>query len=157
MCFRYGNRQFGGTSHPGGSPRRSRRSPRAEEQATVNRPVPAWYFPLLAVALFTLFAANSLDEPTGTARVVTIALLLALAVAIGALVGRISAQQPGYKNIHTPWRPAVLAMLTAAVFPIAAIALDDVLGSWVWIASGAALAALVLATGIPYQRKHRRG
>ena len=128
-----------------------------EEQATVNRPVPVWYYPVVAVALFVLNALNAIDEATATIRVVTVVLILALAVSVAALVGRISLNQPGYKGIHVPWGPTILVTLIAAAFPIAAIALDGVIGSWVWIGSGTALAALVLITGIPYQRKHRHG
>lgn len=132
-------------------------SANTEKQATVNRPVPVWYYPVVAFALFTLFALNSINEPTGIIRVVTVALVLALAVGVAALIGKISVNQPGYKGVHVPWGPTVLMMLVAGCFPIAAIFLDDVLGSWVWIASGAALAVLVLVTGVPYQRKHRHG
>lgn len=128
-----------------------------EEQATSNRPVPVWYYPVLAIALFALFALNSIDEATGTTRVVTVVLVLALGVGIAGLVGKISVNRPGYKGIHTPWGPTIPMMLLAAAFPIAAIALDDVLGSWVWIAAGAALAVLVLVPGVIYQRKHRHG
>ena len=128
-----------------------------EEQFTVNRPVPAWYYPVLAVAIFALFSLNAIDEPVVTVRVVTVVLILALAVGIAALVGKISANQPGYKGIHVPWGRTILWMLLAAAFPVAAIALDDVVGSWVWIGCGAALGALLLAVGIPYHRKYRRG
>lgn len=130
---------------------------RAEEQATVNRPVPAWYYPVVAGALFVLFSLNAIDEPTGTIRVVIVVFVLALAVGIAWLVGRISLNHPGYKGIHIPWGTTILMILIAAAFPTAAIALEDVIGSWVWIASGAGLAVLVLATGVPYQRKHRHG
>lgn len=129
----------------------------AEENATVNRPVPAWFYPVLAGMVFALMALNAVDATTGTIRVVTVVLVLALAVGIAGLVGKISVNQPGYKGIHIPWGPTILMMLIAAAFPIAAIALDGVIGSWVWIASGAALAGLLLVTGILYQRRHRNG
>lgn len=132
-------------------------SARAEEQATINRPVPAWYYPVVAIAIFALFALNAIDEPTGIIRVLIIVLIVVLAVGIGRLVGRVSLNQPGYQGIHIAWGPTILMMLIAAAFPIAAIALDDVIGSWVWIASGAALAVLILITGVSYQRKHRHG
>lgn len=132
-------------------------SANAEEQATVNRPVPAWYYPVIALVLFAMFALNSIEEPTGIIRIVTVALVLGLAIGVSALAGKISLNRPGYKNVHVRWGPTVAMTLVAACFPIAAIALDDVLGSWVWIASGAALAVLVLVTGVPYQRKHRNG
>lgn len=130
-------------------------SARAEEQATINRPVPAWFYPALAGMIFALFALKSLDSTTGAVRVVTVVLVVALAISIGALVGKVSGEQPGYKGIHIPWGPTILMTLIAAAFPLAAIALDDVIGSWVWIASGAALSVLILATGVPYQRRHR--
>ncbi len=128
-----------------------------EEQATINRPVPRWYYPVLAVAIFVLFSLNAIDDRGGTMRVVTVVLILALAVGIAALVGRISVNQPGYKGVHVPWGPTILWMLLAAAFPVAALALDDVVGPWVWIACGAALGALLLAVGIPYQRKYGHG
>lgn len=132
-------------------------SANAEEQATVNRPVPAWYYPVIALVLFAIFALNSIDDATGILRVVTVVLVLGLAGGVAALMGKISVNRPGYKGVHVRWGPTVGMTLVAACFPTAAIALDDVLGSWVWIASGAALAVLVLVTGVPYQRKHRNG
>ena len=128
-----------------------------EEQATVNRPVPVWYYPVLASALFVLFALNSIAEPAAGIRVAIVVLIMAVALGIAALVGKISANHPGYKGIHVPWGPTILMMLLAATFPVAAIVLDDVVGSWVWIVCGAALGALVLVVGVPYQRKHADG
>ncbi|MGZ0712820.1 hypothetical protein ACWPKO_31215 (plasmid) [Coraliomargarita sp. W4R53] len=129
----------------------------AEEQATINRPVPAWYFPVLALALFVLCSLNAIDEATGVVRAITVVLVLTIAIGIAALVGKISANQPGYKRIHVQWAPTILMMLIAAAFPIAAIVLSGIVGSWVWIVCGIALAVLVLVTGVPYQRKHSRG
>ncbi len=130
-------------------------SANAEERATVNRPVPILYYPVIAIVLFAIFALNSFDQPAGFIRVVTVALVVGLACGVAALVWKFSVNQPGYKGIHVPWGPTIAMTLVAAGFPIAAIALDEVLGSWVWIAAGAALAVLVLVTGIPYQRKSR--
>ncbi len=130
-------------------------SANTEEHSTVNRPVPIWYYPVIALVLFAISSFNSIDEPAGFIRVVTVVLVLGLACSISALVWRFSVNQPGYRGIHVPWGPTIAITLVAACFPIAAIALDDVLGSWVWIAAGAALAVLVLATGVPYQRKSR--
>ncbi|MDO5745918.1 MAG: hypothetical protein Q4P23_15805 [Micrococcaceae bacterium] len=128
-----------------------------EEHATANRPVPIWYYPVIALVLFVIFALNSIDEPAGFIRVFIGVLVLVLASGVAVLAWRFSVNQPGYKGIHVSWGPTIAITLLAASFPIAAIALDDILGSWVWIAAGAALAALVLATGIPYQRKSRNG
>jgi len=119
--------------------------------------VPVWYYPVLAVAIFALFSLNAIDDRGGTMRVATVVLIAALAFGIAALVGRISANQPGYKGVHIPWAPTILSMLLAAAFPIAAIALDDAVGSWVWIGCGAALGALLLIVGVPYQRKYGHG
>lgn len=130
---------------------------RAEESATINRPMPGWYYPVLAGLLFSLFALNAIDEPTGAIRVVTVVLALVLAVGIGALAGKTTGNQPGYRGIRIPWGPTILATLVAAAFPVAAIVLDDVFGSWVWLASGAGLALFILIIGMSYQRKYRNG
>ena len=119
-----------------------------EEHATANRPVPIWYYPVIALALFIVFTLNSIDEPAGFIRVVIGVLVMALASGAAVLAWRYSVNQPGYKGIHVSWGPTIAITLLAASFPIAAIALDDILGSWVWIAAGTALAFLVLATGI---------
>lgn len=129
----------------------------AAENATVNRPVPAWFYPVLAGLILVRFTLNSLDATTGAIRVITMVLILALAIGIGGLVGKIRADQPGYKGIHIPWGPTILMTLIAAAFPIAAIALDDAIGSWVWVVAGAALASFLLVTGVSYQRKYRHG
>ncbi len=84
-------------------------------------------------------------------------LVLALAVGIGALAGRATVNRPGYKGIRTPWGPTILATLIAAAFPVAAIILDDVIGSWVWLASGAGLAIFILILGMAYQWERRNG
>ncbi|MBG6055710.1 hypothetical protein IWX81_002133 [Salinibacterium sp. CAN_S4] len=129
----------------------------AEEHATINRPVPVWYFPVVASGVLVLFSLNAIEEPTGVLRVVTMMLILSIAIGIAALFGKITANQPGYRRIQVTWGPTILMTMLAAAFPVAAIALDGAVGSWVWIVCGAALAVLVLATGIPYQRKHAHG
>ncbi|EXF24260.1 hypothetical protein BG28_07325 [Nesterenkonia sp. AN1] len=126
-----------------------------EEQATINRPVPAWYFPSLAGLILALFSLNALGDLNPTLRILQAAVIVLLAVGIGALVGRFSFHQPGYRGTSVPWVKVCAAGLVAGALPVAAILLDDVLGSWVWLAGGIILAAGLLAIGIPYQRRHR--
>ncbi len=130
---------------------------RSEEDNTVHRPVPVWYYPMLAAIIFTMFALNSIEGATTFIRVLIGVLAIVLAAAVGGVVGRISFSRPGYKKIHVSWGPTILTVLIALVFPVAAILLAGVLGSWVWIVAGAGIAALILIVGVPYQRKHRRG
>jgi hypothetical protein len=129
----------------------------AEEHATINRPVPTWYYPVLAVAIFALLSLNAVDDRGGAMRTLTVVLVLALALGIAALVGRIGAKHPGYRGVHVPWGPTIVWMLVAAAFPVTAMALDGVVGSWVWIGCGAALGALLLVVGVAYQRQHGHG
>lgn len=53
-----------------------------EDHATANHPVPIWYYPVIALVLFVIFALNSIDEPAGFIRVVTGVLVLVLASGI---------------------------------------------------------------------------
>lgn len=126
-----------------------------EEQATINRPVPVWYFPSLAALVLTMCGLNALGELNGALRILQAAVIVLLAVGIGALVGRFSFHQPGYRGTAVPWGKVFAAGLLAGAVPIAAILLDEVLGAWIWLAAGAILAAGTLALGVPYQRRHR--
>lgn len=126
-----------------------------EEQATINRPVPVWYFPSLAALVLAMCGLNALGELNGALRILQAAVIVLLAVGIGALVGRFSFHQPGYHGTRVPWVKVFAAGLLAGAVPIAAILLDDVLGAWIWLVAGAILAAGILAVGVPYQRRHR--
>jgi len=128
-----------------------------EEDATVNRPVPGWYFPVVAGIVFSLFALNAIADPSGLVRVLIGVLSLGLAVTVGGLIGKYSFSQPGYKGVRVKWVPTILSGLTALVFPIAAFVLDGIIGPWVWIASGAAFAILLVIAGRAYRQKHRHG
>lgn len=129
----------------------------AEESATINRPVPSWYYPVLSALVFVLFCLNAVDEPTGFIRVGIGVLTLTLAAAVGWLVSRVSFHQPGYKGIRVQWSPTTSVAIIALAFPVAALILDGLIGSWVWVVAGSALAALILVLGVSYQRRHRRG
>ncbi|GAA1113091.1 hypothetical protein [Nesterenkonia jeotgali] len=126
-----------------------------EEQATINRPVPVWYFPALAGLILALFGLNALGGLSGPARILQATLIILLAVGMGALVGRVSFNQPAYRGTRVPWVTVGASGLLAGAVPVAAILLDDVLGSWVWLMAGVILAAGILALGVPYERRHR--
>lgn len=129
----------------------------AEESATINRPVPGWYFPVLAALVFVVFSLNAVEDSTGFMRVGIAVLALTLAAAAGWLIYRVTLHQPGYKGIHVQWGPTISVAIIALAFPVAALVLDGLIGSWVWIVAGAALAVLILILGMSYQRRHRRG
>lgn len=135
--------------------RRALEDAEREEQATINRPVPVWYFPTIACLVLALFGLNALGDLNGPVRVLQVAVVVLLAVGIGALVGRVSLHQPAYRGTHVPWGKVVASGAVAGSLPVAAILVDDVLGAWVWLPAGIILAAGVLAVGIPYQRRHR--
>ncbi|MGJ9373204.1 hypothetical protein [Nesterenkonia sp. CF4.4] len=126
-----------------------------EEQATINRPVPFWYFPAIAGLILALCGLNALQGLSGPARILQVVLTVLFSVGIGGLVGRFSFHQPGYQGTRVPWVKVCAAGILAGAVPVAAILLDDVLGTWIWLVAGAILAAGVLAVGVPYQRRHR--
>lgn len=128
----------------------------AEEQATLNPPMPAWYFPALAAAIFALFALNAIDDPAPAVRVVIIIAVLAVAIGIGAIVGAVSFSRPGYRGIRIRWAPTLVTGAIALLFPIAALLLAGPLGTWVWLPVGAVLAAIVVTLGILYRRSLAR-
>lgn len=137
--------------------RKALASAEAEEDASLNRPVPVFYFPILAAMLFAIFALNAIDASSGVMRGLTIIGILVLAIGMGAVAGTVSANQPGYRGIRIKWSRVIPAMLLAQIFPVAAIILEPTLGSWVWLAIGAVFALLLLTFGVAYQRKHRHG
>ena len=126
-----------------------------EEQATINRPVPVWYFPSLAGLILVISGLSALGDLTGPARILQVAVVVLLAVGIGGLVGRISFNQPAYRGTPVPWVKVCAAGALAGAVPVAAILLDDVLGAWVWLVAGIIVAAGILGLGVPYQRRHR--
>ena len=129
----------------------------AEESATVNRPVPGWYFPVLAVLVLALFLLNTVEEPQASLRVAVVALTVGIAVTVGVLVGRVSLHQPGYRGVRVPLRPTLVAVLVAAVLAIAPVLLADTVGRWIWTACGLVLSALIAGSGVSYWRRYRRG
>lgn len=129
----------------------------AEEHATLNRPMPGWYLAALAIILFAIFALNAIDGATAWMRVVQVVALILLAVAIGALVGAVSFTHPGYRNVHIKWLPAVLWGVVAAAFPVCAMILAPLIGSWIWLVSGALLSLLIVVVGTIYRRRLAHG
>ncbi|MBO0596724.1 hypothetical protein I2485_04385 [Nesterenkonia sp. E16_7] len=146
------------TQRSGPTPEEARRALDAaeqEEQATINRPVPAWYFPSLALTAFTIAGSNAIEGLGVPMRILQVALIVLLAAGMGAIAGVVSVREPAYQGVRVPWGKVCAGGLAAGAVPIAAILLDDALGSWVWLVAGAILAAGILAVGIPYQRRHR--
>lgn len=129
----------------------------AEEAATRHRPVPAWYMPVLAVIVFVLFGLNAIEHPGPAVRVAVIVTAMALAMTVGALFAIVSVNPRGYRGIRVQWRPALLTGGLAALFIVGAFVLAPVLGSWVWLMFGGALAVLFVIAGILLQRSQRRG
>jgi hypothetical protein len=128
----------------------------AEERATVNRPVPWWYFPVLAAMILAVFILNSVEEPAPTVRWVIVTLAVGVPVTMAVLVGRITLNQPGYHGVHTRWGSTILAILVAAALAITPVLVADAVGSWIWIVCGAVLAALIAGFGIAYWRRYPR-
>jgi len=129
----------------------------SEEEATRNRPVPAWYYPVLAVAVLALFLLNALDRPEGVLRGVAIGLTLAIALSVAVLVGRVSFRQTGYHGVRTRWGWVLGGAAIAAALAMTPVLLADSVGTWIWVPCGAVLAALIAGSGIAYQRRTGRG
>lgn len=126
-----------------------------EELATVYRPVPPWYLPVIAALIFGALGLNALGDLSGAARILQVSLILVLTIGIGGLAGAVGLNHPGYQGIRLPWRPMLLSALVAGTIPMAAIALDGILGRWVWLAAGTLLAAGIMGVSIAYQRRPR--
>jgi hypothetical protein len=126
----------------------------AEELQTINRPVPGWYFPALAVMILAVFALNSVDSPA----VAVDWLVIALAVGVAVLVGRITLSQPGYRGVRvTQWPWTIVAIVIAAALAITPVLLADLVGSWIWLVCGLVLSGLIAGFGIAYWRRYPRG
>ncbi|MGJ9426637.1 hypothetical protein ACHABX_12435 [Nesterenkonia halotolerans] len=126
-----------------------------EERATIYRPVPPWYLPAIAALIFGALGLNALEDLSGATRILQVSLILMLTIGIGGLAGAVGLNHPGYQGIRLPWRPMLLSGSAAGAIPVAAIALDSILGGWVWLAAGAILAAGLLGVSIAYQRRPR--
>lgn len=137
--------------------RNSLQSAQAEENATLYRPVPGWFYPLLAGLLLLLLSLNALDVSSGGNRVIVSFLILAIAITLGLLSGKVIFHQPGYKGLRVKWKTILPVTLTAVAFPLAAIALEGVLGSWVWIIAGIGIAVLIISLGAAFRRKQAHG
>lgn len=129
----------------------------AEELATRNRPVPRWYFPALAVLIAAIFLLHTVEDPRGPLRIVLAVVTLTAAVAVGALVGRVSFHQPGYRGVRVAWRSMIPAVLVAGVLAVLPVLLDERVGSWIWAVCGLVLAGLIAISGELYWRRYSRG
>ncbi|SDD81744.1 hypothetical protein [Auraticoccus monumenti] len=136
--------------------RRSLELAAAEEEATLNPPVPGWYYPLLAGLLLVICVLNAVEDPVGPLRVVVAVAVVALAVTVAALVGRMTFHRPGYRRLHIRWVAVLPGGLVALALAVAALLLQDVVGRWVWVVAGVALAVLVLLPGLAYWRRYPR-
>ena len=129
----------------------------AEEAATINRPVPSWYFPLLAALVLAIFLLNALDDPAGPIRGLIIALVLFAAISVAVLVGRVSFRQTGYHGVRTSWPWTIVSIAVAAALAITPVLIADAVGNWIWIVCGSVLSALIAGFGIAYWKRYPRG
>jgi hypothetical protein len=129
----------------------------AEETATLYRPVPGWYYPLLAGLILALFLLNSIEQPLQPVRVLTAILTMGIALTVAVLVGRVSFGSSPYRGVRAPWKPLLISGLIAAVLAITPVLFADMLGTWIWAVCGVALAALIGGFGVAYWRRYRRG
>lgn len=129
----------------------------AEEKATLHRPTPGWYFPVLAAIILALFCLNAVEGQSTILRIGMGVLVLGLAATVGGLVGKVTFNPSGYQGIKFDWAGVIPVVLVAVAFPIAALILDGIIGQWVWIPAGVVLATLLVTFGIIQQRAIRRG
>ena len=150
------------TQGPGSNPtpeeaREALRMADAEEAATVNRPVPWWYFPALAVLILAQFLLNAVDDPSSPIRVLVAVLAVGIGASVAALVYRVSFTQPGYRGVRTPWRSMIAGMLAAGTLAVVPVLLADQLGNWIWIVCGVLLSGLIAGFGTAYWLRYPRG
>lgn len=132
------------------------RTARLEERTTRQRPVPFWYYPLLAVLLFGTCALNGVDDGGVASTTIAIAVLIvAIGAIIGFLAGRYSFFPAGYSKIRVDKKWPLICAVIAAAFPISAMLTEDALGRWVWFAAGGVLATLILVLGLIYWNRSR--
>ena len=117
----------------------------AEEQATLNPPLPAWYFPAIAVAIFAIFALNSIADPSPVGRVFIVIAVVVTAVGLAALVSAVSFSRPGYRRVHVQWAPTIITAAIAMLFPITALVLSAGLTLFAFLVFSYAL-------GLPFRR-----
>jgi hypothetical protein len=130
----------------------------AEELATVNRPVPGWYFPLLSVMILAVFILNAVIDQYPGARWIILVLAIGIPIVIALLVGRFSLSQPGYRGVKvTRWPRTIGAILIAGTLAIAPVLLADTVGTWIWMVCGIILSGLIAGFGIAYWRRYPRG
>jgi phosphatidylglycerophosphate synthase len=129
----------------------------AEETATRYRPVPGWYYPVLAGLILALFLLNSIEQPQQPVRTLVIIITISLAITVAVLVGRVSFGSSPYRGVRVDGKPLLAGALVAAVLAIAPALLADSIGSWIWAVCGIALSALICGFGVAYWRRHRRG
>jgi hypothetical protein len=129
-----------------------------EELATLNRPVPGWYFPVLAGMILAVFVLNSVVDRAPGIRWLILVLAIGIPIAVGVLVGRFTVSQPGYHGVRvTRWRWTIVAILVAGALAIAPLLLAETVGTWIWIVCGVVLSGLIAGLGIAYWRRYPRG
>jgi hypothetical protein len=130
----------------------------AEELATVNRPVPGWYFPLLSVMILAVFILNAVIDQYPGASWIILVLAIGIPIVIAFLVGRFTLSQPGYRGVRMTRRPrTIAAILIAAALAIAPLILAGTVGTWIWAVCGIILSGLIVGFGIAYWRRYPRG
>jgi len=129
----------------------------AEEAATINRPVPGWYFPVLAALILGIFLLNMIEDPAGPIRGLIIALVVISAITVAALVGRVTFRQTGYHGVRTPWPWTIVAIAVAAALAVTPMLFAELLGMWTWAVCGIVLSSLIAGFGIAYWKRYPRG
>lgn len=127
-----------------------------EESATVNRPVPGWYFPTLAALLLVMFLLNALGRPDQPVRGIVGGLVIACALLVAVLVGRVSFGPSPYRGVRVRWTRALPGIIIAAILALLPVLLADTVGSWIWAVCGIVLAGLLATAGTRYWQQTRR-
>lgn len=134
-------------AHPGQDDARDALEAAARSEAVARHPsLPGWYFPLMALVVAAVVAAQMLPSSQRVA-------LLGLAVAVILMVNRHVQTSTGIVWDSTrlrgqvPFLAAVLGVILAAAITVAITE-----NQWVWAVGAAVAAGVVVVTGVIYAR-----
>ena len=127
-----------------------------EESSTANRPVPGWYFPILAALIWVMFLLNALGKPEQPIRGIIGGFAIACAILVAVLVGRVTFGSSPYRRVHISWARALPGIVIAAILALVPVLFAEMAGAWVWAACGTVLAALIATAGTRYWQQTRR-